>query len=306
MRFGVPVAIACALSCPLLAGGADAREYRLAPGQVAIGSVIHATARNGDTVATIARRHDLGFTEVMAANPQLDPEGPISGADVTLPAFHILPDAPRTGIVVNLAAQRLFYFTRDSGGDRVITLPVGVALAGHETPMGVTQIVDKQRDPVWRPTPTIRADQPWLGDSVPPGPRNPLGSAALYLGWPAYLIHGTNMPEGIGRSGSYGCLSLYPEDIVSLFRIVPVGTQVRTVRQDVAVAWVKGALTAQIYPNEEQGRALIPASTVSRTITTELRAKVAREARRRKVSPDLKALDIARWERSGLPIRLTR
>ena len=301
MQFGIPVAFAGALLCALSGTAADAREYVLGAGQVAVGSVIHMTARPGDTVAALARRFDLGFTEVMAANPELDPEGPIAGADVVLPAFHILPDAPRTGIVVNLAAQRLFYFA----GDRVITFPVGVALAGHETPLGVTQIVDKQRDPVWRPTPTIRADQPWLAEIVPPGPRNPLGAAALYLGWPAYLIHGTNMPEGIGRSGSYGCLSLYPEDIASLFRIVPVGTQVRTVRQDVAVAWAKGALIAQIYPNEEQGRALIPASTVSRTITAQLRSKVASEARRRKVAPDLKALETARWERSGLPVRLT-
>ncbi len=144
-----------------------------------------------------------------------------------------------------------------------MTYPVAVALAGHETPLGVTSIVAKKLNPTWYPPITIRADQPWLPDAVGPGPDNRSAPRALYLGWPTYLVHGTNRPEGIGRSGSYGCIGLYPEDITALFRAVPVGTTVRVLRQDVGVTWRDGHLIAQIYPNEEQGRALMPVALVS-------------------------------------------
>ncbi len=289
----------------LLAGTspAGAKTFALTPSQTAIGAVSSAVARSGETVSDLARRFDLGFTEVMAANPDLDPDAPIGGRTVILPAFHILPEGPRQGIVVNLAAQRLFYFP---SATRVVTFPVGVALAGHETPQGATTVVDKQREPTWRPTPTIRADQPWLPASVGPGPQNPLGAAALYLGWPAYLIHGTNRPDGIGRSGSYGCLSLYPEDIRALFDAVPVGTPVRVVRQDVAAAWSNGRLVAQVYPNEEQGAGLRSLGDVSQRVTADLRARLKRLAALRRVEVDWATVDAARWDRSGLPVTAGR
>ena len=282
---------------------ASAKPFALTANQAAIGAVSATVARPGETVADVARRFDLGFTEVMAANPALDPEAVIAGEKVVLPAFHILPDAPRRGIVVNLAAQRLFYFPSP---DRVLTFPVGVALAGHETPQGATSIVAKQRDPTWRPTATIRAEQPWLPAVMAPGPGSPLGSAALYLGWPAYLIHGTNRPDGIGRAGSYGCLSLYPEDIRALFEAVPVGTPVRVIRQDVAAAWSNGRLIAQIYPNEEQGAGLRPVREVSTRVTANLRARLSRLAAAHRVPVDWARVDAARWDRSGLPVIAAR
>jgi L,D-transpeptidase ErfK/SrfK len=282
---------------------AGARTFPLVPTQTAVGAVASTVARPGETVADVARRFDLGFTEVMAANPDLDPEAEISGARVALPAFHILPDGPRRGIVVNLAAQRLFYFPTP---DRVLTFPIAVALAGHETPLGETTIVNKQRDPEWRPTPTIRADQPWLPAVVGPGPSNPLGRAALYLGWPTYLIHGTNRPDAIGRSGSYGCMSLYPEDIRVLFDAVPVGTSVRVVRQDTAAIWSGGHLVAQIYPNEEQGVDLRNVIDVSARVTAALHARLNSLATAHRVLVDWKTVEAARWDRSGLPVTASR
>jgi L,D-transpeptidase ErfK/SrfK len=291
------------VSVALLFRAAAAREFALRPGQAAVGRVSRVVAQPGETVADIARRFDLGFTEVMAANPDLDPDAVIAGARVTLPGFHLLPDGPHRGLVVNLAAQRLFYFPDPA---HVVTFPIGVALAGHETPLGETTIVDKQRDPVWRPTATIRADQPWLPDAIGPGEANPLGTAALYLGWPAYLIHGTNRPDGIGRSGSYGCLSLYPEDIRMLYAAVPRGTPVRVLRQNVAAAWIDGRLVAQIYPNEEQGRRLQPISAVSRAVTADLRARLQGLAAAHHVTVDWAQVEAARWDRTGLPVHAAR
>ena len=46
------------------------------------------------------------------------------------------------------------------------------------------------------------------------------------LGWPSYLIHGTNKPYGVGLRSSHGCIRLYPEDVEKLFGMVGPGTKV--------------------------------------------------------------------------------
>jgi len=66
---------------------------------------------------------------------------------------------------------------------------------------------------------------------VKAGPDNPLGKFELTLGWPSYLIHGTNKPYGVGLRSSHGCVRLYPEDIAKIFQMVPNGTHVRVVNQ---------------------------------------------------------------------------
>lgn len=64
---------------------------------------------------------------------------------------------------------------------------------------------------------------------MPSGPNNPLGTHAMYLSWPAYLIHGTHDTRKIGRLSSDGCIGLYNEMIEELFALAPIGTQVRII-----------------------------------------------------------------------------
>ena len=52
-----------------------------------------------------------------------------------------------------------------------------------------------------------------------------LGTRRLLLG-DGYALHGTNVPESIGRSVSHGCVRLRNEDIEKLYDMVPVGTPV--------------------------------------------------------------------------------
>ena len=59
---------------------------------------------------------------------------------------------------------------------------------------------------------------------VPAGPDNPLGKYKFTLGWPSYLIHGTNKPYGVGLRSSHGCIRLYPEDVEKLFGMIGPGT----------------------------------------------------------------------------------
>ena len=124
-------------------------------------------------------------------------------------------------------ASRALHFWDASGTDYRI-FPTSVPISEELTRRGYTEVVRKRVGPDWTPTPSMverNADLKYM----PPGPDNPLGTHAMYLGWPAYLIHGTHDTRKIGRPSSDGCIGLYNEMIAELFAITPVGAQVRIV-----------------------------------------------------------------------------
>jgi L,D-transpeptidase ErfK/SrfK len=228
-------------------------RFELAPGQDVVGSVQVVTAGKDDTLTDIARRFNVGYEEILRANPKVDPWLPGEGHEIIVPSEFILPDAPRTGIVINIAAMRIFYFPPVKRGERqvVLTHPIGIGKVGWRTPEGVTKIVRRQKDPTWRVPVSVRKEHHENGDDlepvIGPGPDNPLGKYAFYLAWPSYLIHGTNKPAGVGLRSSHGCIRLYPEDIEQFFNTVPIGTQVRVVNQPFVFGWRDGQLYLQPY-----------------------------------------------------------
>ena len=218
--------------------------------------------QGGDTLLDIARRFGLGYGEITAANPGIDPWVPDEGTRVILPTQFVLPPGPRSGIVLNLPQLRLFYFPPPQRGKpaQVLTYPVGIGTDYATTPLGETRVVRREVNPVWRPSRDIReehvADGHWLAAQVPPGPDNPLGKYALYLGMKGgYLIHGTNKPWGVGMRVSHGCIRLYPESIESLYPQVPVGTTgARHQRTAAGGNARRRALSAGVTPAWESGR----------------------------------------------------
>ena len=243
---------ALALTIALPASESLAEDFPLAKGQVAVGAVDTYATKDGDNMLDLARQFDDGYVQFMAANQGVDPWQPGVGKTITVPNLYILPDAPRTGIVINLAERRIFYFP--PGGQTVETYPAGVGVQAGATPLGVTHVVRKEDGPVWVPPPSIRAERPDLPIAIYPGPDDPLGAYALRLGWNNYLIHGTNKPDSVGRNVSHGCLHIYPEDIDKLFHEVPVGTQVRSIDQAVEAGWIDGRLYVEVHPVEGSGR----------------------------------------------------
>ncbi len=203
-----------------------------------------------DTLADLARDNNLGYVELRAANPDIDPWLPGEGTEILLPTRHLLPDAPQEGIVINLPEMRLFAFV--NGDSPPSTYPIGIGREGLVTPTGRTSIVDKKEGPEWRPTKRMREEDPELPEVVPAGPENPLGTHALYLGWPTYRIHGTNKPYGIGRRVSSGCIRLYPEGIQNLYYQIPTGTPVTVVDQPVKVGWIEDTLYLEAHATTEQ------------------------------------------------------
>jgi L,D-transpeptidase ErfK/SrfK len=228
-------------------------RFDLATGDDVIGAVQIVTAGKDDTLTDIARRFNVGYEEILRANPKVDPWLPGAGHEIIVPSQFILPNAPRTGVVINIAAMRIFYFPPLKKGERpiVFTHPIGIGKVGWRTPEGVTKIIRRQKDPTWRVPVSVRKEHHENGEEldpvIGPGPDNPLGKYAFYLQWPSYLIHGTNKPAGVGLRSSHGCIRLYPEDIEQFFAMVPVGTAVRVVNQPFVFGWHEGQLYMQPY-----------------------------------------------------------
>lgn len=235
---------------PVVLTGHSIPAHAKEPTDAYIGDIIKYEAAYEDTFVHLARDYNLGFVELRAANPDVDPWVPGRGTQLILPSRHLLPDAPREGIVINLPEMRLYVF--GDGPQYPQTFPIGVGREGLDTPVGQTKIVRKQENPVWRPTARMRKEKPELPESIGPGPENPLGTHALYLGWPLYAIHGTNRPFGIGRRISSGCIRLYPERIKDLYKMIPVGTPVTVIDQPLKLQWIDDRLYLEAHPSMTQ------------------------------------------------------
>lgn len=288
------------------AGGAmaDAPEGPDRPAPSIIGELGRIETTAEDTLLDVAFRHGLGYVELVAANPDVDPWLPGEGTEVVLPMRHILPEAPREGIVINLPEMRLYYYPSDGG--RVETYPIGIGRNGHATPLGRTKITRKRENPVWYPTRATRADNPELPKAVGPGPDNPLGTHALDLGWPLYLIHGTNNVWGIGRRVSRGCIRMYPPDIERLFAKVPRGTPVTVVDQPLKFAWHDGALYMEAHTTQAQAEQLEREGRFEPDPNLDLPRVVGRARGDRQVSLDWDRIREAVRARRGIPVKISR
>lgn len=267
-----------------------------------VGQLFSYAVRGEETLLDVARNFELGYLDIVAANPGVDPWQPGAGRDLLLPTAHILPQASRRGIVINIPELRLYYFAKSG----VHTFPLGVGRDGLETPLGRTSVVRKKKDPEWRPTPRMRKEDPELPAVVPAGPDNPLGEYALYLGFPAYLIHGTHKPWGIGRRVSSGCIRLYPEGIERLYHMVPRGTPVTIVDQPVKVGWLGTELFLEAHFTKKQADEMEADGAFTAADAPGVEALIKRVALDDADRVDWGLVSSLVQERAGVPTQITR
>jgi L,D-transpeptidase ErfK/SrfK len=261
------------------------------PSKDLVGRLAFYQASADDTFVDLAPALNVGYVELVAANLGVDPWLPPDGTRLVLPKARLLPSGPREGIVVNLGDLRLYFF---EPGRPPRSVPIGIAKDGYTTPLGVTDVRSKREKPTWIPGPSARLDG--YPAKVEPGPDNPLGDHALYLGWTGYLIHGTNDPRGVGRHSSRGCVRLYPRDMAALYARVEPGTKVRVVNEPVKLGWIGSQLYLEVNPDakeslelDETGKRSAPRAPKGlRALVTKAAGKQARR------------LDWARIERAGL------
>lgn len=297
----------------LLPAPSQAITYPLPHGSDVVGAPATDTARDEDTLMDIARVHNVGYQEIRLANPGVDVWIPGEGTPVAIPIRFVLPDAPREGIVINLAERRLYYYPpADEGGDgddaaQVVTHPIGIGRLDRQTPTATTSVTHKLDDPAWYPTPDVRADYASRGEKlpavIPPGPDNPLGEHALILALDGYLIHGTNHPDGIGMRVSQGCIRLYPEDIETLIQQVSIGTPVHIVDQPVKVGIHGDRLYVEVHPlfSEEEESDLPDMGELVRQIDRLMQVRGYQV----KGGVDWERVDVAFGRADGIPVDVT-
>lgn len=241
------VALSFYMSCIIFACPASATTYEINSDMV--GEITHYNVKAKEDLYLIARRFDVGIVELLSANPRVNIWKPKEGTRLTIPTSHILPSEPRDGIVINLSELRLFYFPDTQ---HVITFPIAIGRKDWETQQGTTKIVMKREHPTWTPPESIREENPELPDVIPAGIDNPLGEYAMSLGWPNYVIHGTNKPYSVGKRASHGCIRLYPEDIKKLFKSIKLGTKVNVIDTSYKLGWHDNDLFLEVLPTQEQ------------------------------------------------------
>lgn len=223
-----------------------------------VGEAYKVDVREGQTLLDIAHEHNVGYEEIRHSNPDTSIWAPDAGDEVVIPARYILPPVRREGIVINLAELRLYYYpdTAKDEPPRVETYPIGIGRDGYDTPLGVTETTTKVRNPAWYPPESIRQEAAENGETLPPkvpaGEDNPLGSRAILLDLPGYLIHGTNRPDGVGMRVSHGCVRMMPETIEALFPRIKVGERVNIIDMPVKVGRENGQRYVQSFPRDDQ------------------------------------------------------
>lgn len=216
-----------------------------------LGDLTYFTTTADTVLLALAKEYDVGILEVSAVNQGVDAWVPGPDKLILLPTAHLLPQVARTpgSIVVNKSELRLYYFPKDGP---IETHAIGIGRESHGTPDGSTTITRKKKDPTWTLTADERKAHPELPAVMPPGPDNPMGDRAMYLGWPAYAIHSTNQEYGVGRLASRGCIRLYTAVAHHLFDVLPIGTKVTTVEQPIKAGWRQGGLFIEVHPTYEQ------------------------------------------------------
>ena len=293
------MALGC-LAALLISQSVQAVSYPLPPaGSRLVGSSQAITVPDHNTLPleAFAAQYGQGLSNMLEANPGVDPFLPKSGTRLVIPQQLILPDTVREGIVVNVAEMRLYYYP--PGSHTVEVLPIGIGQAGRETPRNwVTAVERKQVGPTWSPTPNTRrayaAEGKTLPAFVPAGPDNPMGLYAIYIGR-LYAIHGTNSNFGIGLRVSQGCIRLRNNDIKYLFDNVPVGTRVQLIDRPVKVTTEPdGSRWVEVHEPLSRNRAEFESTRkVPLPISAALRTELINEG----AGAELE-------RRSGMPVKL--
>ena len=271
------------------------------------GSLSSYEIKQDENLLTIARHFNLGYVELIAALPNIDPWQPEPNTVIQLPTLHIIPDAEKRGVVINLGDFRLYWFSdadKTLPENNVESWPIAIAREGFATPLGKTQVVKLRDNPSWMPTQSARHENPVLPFIVPPGPTNPLGRLAINLGFHNIIIHGTNKPWGIGRRVSRGCIRMYPEDIAQLYQRVKIGTPVAIINQPIKFGWHNKQLYVEIHPSWKQVDQLEYNGHFDLQIPTELAALVRKKAGSKHPHINWLAVVTAARERSGIPVRI--
>lgn len=197
----------------------------------------------GDTLSSIGARFGVDWRSIAEEN-RIDPDAPLrAGQRLRITLRKIIPRAVQRGIIIDIPGRMLYLFDRGTL-DRAIPVglgaPKGNGQRGWETPAGRFTIVGKRTSPTWLVPKSIQEEMRREGavvkESLPPGPKSPLGRYAVRTSLPGIVIHETTDPSTVYAFMSHGCVRVLPEHMGRLYRSVRAGMPGELIYRPVKVA----------------------------------------------------------------------
>ena len=176
------VATTMGLGLALLCSEAQSATYPCTDTTIMVGAdtTYQISAEGTTTLEYVAAHYQLGLSNLIEANPGVDPIVPLNKTNLIIPTRSLLPDTVHEGIIINSPEMRLYYYH----DGQVDVLPIGIGQLGTDTPLNwVTKVERKRANPTWTPTAKMHAEYRARGEFLPKvwpaGPDNPMGLFAL-------------------------------------------------------------------------------------------------------------------------------
>ena len=222
------------IACILFAAHASA--------DMIIGGDVTHTVGKGENLYRVGAKYGVYWKTIARVNGLNEKDPLVEGTTLKLNTRKIVPRVVDNGIIVNIPDRTLYFFREK----QLMALPVGLGAifkneySDWKTPEGKFHIVSKRKDPTWYVPESIQIEYAIKGktveESVPPGPKNPLGKYAIKTSLPAVLIHETIWPGSVYRYMSHGCIRMLREHIEQLFPLVEVNMQGEIIYEPVKIA----------------------------------------------------------------------
>ncbi len=163
-------------------------------------------------------------------NPGVDWANLAAGTVLKIPDVNYPePDDKAAFVVIHLADRFLEAF--DAQTNLLAHFPCSIAAKVEKRPVGELHVIVAIPNPNYTVNPELFPESEELqkiGHKVvlPPGPNDPVGVAWIGLNRPGYGMHGTPVPELVGRTESHGCFRLANWDAAYLLKLAWVGMPV--------------------------------------------------------------------------------
>ena len=210
-----------------------------------IGEPLSYTVQSEDTLLDISRNYELGYSEMTILYPRIDPWVPPVGESLSIPTFWVLPPTKLEQLVINVPELRLYFFEKKEF--RVQTYPISIGSKDWETPVGKFSITEKRTNPTWYVPESLK--EKYGASTMSPGPDNPLGEFIVKFSSGDYGIHGTDMPWGVGRLVTHGCIRCYPEHMRLLYPQVKLGAEVEVIYEPIKFGKKDGQIFVEVHPD---------------------------------------------------------
>jgi len=183
-----------------------------------------------ELVAETAHSHPLLIQKL---NPGVTWTNVVAGTVLKIPDVNYPESAEQAAfIVIHLSGKYLEAFGAET--NLLLHCPCSIAAKVEKRPVGELHVIVVAPHPNYTVNPELFPESDELRALgrkliLPPGPNNPVGVAWIGLDKPGYGMHGTPVPEQVGRTESHGCFRLANWDAEYLLKLVWVGLPVEVV-----------------------------------------------------------------------------